>query len=379
MKKKTTISLAIIIGSIGVFACTVWAIPRALSLYYQEQGGRLLNLAFSIAGNSQSSPFACNLPPVDDPTVRSRLTLALQVLKRAIHYNPGASQAYLLLGRTECLLGEPKSAVETYLTYTRLRPENPLGHVELGFAYLAECQSEDPISTSLATGWVLCSQNPLQKEIITEWEKGGVSQKDLIENGHTAIFQNKYAVSTRFYQAAGTFGKPLPFSEFFLWNLAAVQSGQSLPDAPSSRPIATIPITETTEIDPTRMYWLLKTPEHSIDNGMQLKEIPSGNQNQGVMWWQGTAVSIIDIPCDSNYQIMVRSMNFNPKEQLNGQLELLKDNLPITRFTITKDWGEFQTMTYLTKGLHLLALSYVQDVGDAIIDRIRLNQMGSCW
>jgi len=35
MKQKTTILLAIIIGSIAVLACAAWAVPQALSLYYQ--------------------------------------------------------------------------------------------------------------------------------------------------------------------------------------------------------------------------------------------------------------------------------------------------------------------------------------------------------
>jgi hypothetical protein len=126
------------------------------------------------------------------------------------------------------------------------------------------------------------------------------------------------------------------------------------------------------------MYWLLKSPNLNLDYGMQLKDFPGGDQSQGVLWWQGAAVSIINIPCDSSYQVMVRVLHSNPTRQGPGQLELSQDFLPIARYTIIEDWDEFRTMMHLTKGLHLLGLSYVEDIGDAVIQRIQLNQIGSC-
>ncbi len=66
--------------------------------------------------------------------------LAMQArghLERALDSQASLPRAYLLLGRGNCLLGNYQHAIRAYVAYSALRPDNPLGHLELGFAYEA--------------------------------------------------------------------------------------------------------------------------------------------------------------------------------------------------------------------------------------------------
>lgn len=75
----------------------------------------------------------CTESPITDEATRSKLSRAISDLQTAVRYDPSLTHAYLLLGRTSCLLGDYDGAVESYLVYTSLRPDNPLGYLELGF------------------------------------------------------------------------------------------------------------------------------------------------------------------------------------------------------------------------------------------------------
>lgn len=63
-----------------------------------------------------------------------KLNDARRQLVDAISVLPSGSNAYLLLGRVECLLGEYEHAVQTFGTYILLKPNNELGYIESGFA-----------------------------------------------------------------------------------------------------------------------------------------------------------------------------------------------------------------------------------------------------
>ncbi len=82
-------------------------------------------------------PIACMVQRMEYGQKRVVLDQAIITLKRSIQLNPRLSNTYLILGRAYCLSGQYESAVEAYRDYIRLRPNNPLGHIELGFAYEA--------------------------------------------------------------------------------------------------------------------------------------------------------------------------------------------------------------------------------------------------
>jgi tetratricopeptide (TPR) repeat protein len=118
----------LLLGSIGFT-------PKILALYNQVRGARLLSEAFRTVNGHSSVSFSCSTPPVSDETAKYRLQEAVIVLNKALRYNSASSHPYLLLGRVYCLQGKYKEAVKAYNQYTFMRPENPLGYLELGFAY----------------------------------------------------------------------------------------------------------------------------------------------------------------------------------------------------------------------------------------------------
>ena len=112
-------------------------VPRVLALHYQSQGGMLLEQALRSVREIDPDTILCTLDPLTDQNSRSLVSQARERFQSALEYNHRLEQTYLQLGRTNCLLGSPETAVENYQVYTQLRPENPLGHLESGFAYEA--------------------------------------------------------------------------------------------------------------------------------------------------------------------------------------------------------------------------------------------------
>jgi tetratricopeptide (TPR) repeat protein len=90
---------------VGVLA--VPAFPYLASAYHLEAGGRALDTPAS----------------------------ALEHLHKAIEWDPNNAQAYRLLGRALRDQGDLPAAVEALMHYTQLRPDNPLGHIELAEVY----------------------------------------------------------------------------------------------------------------------------------------------------------------------------------------------------------------------------------------------------
>jgi tetratricopeptide (TPR) repeat protein len=88
-------------------ALIVLVFPHLASAYHLEAGGRAL----------------------DDPPE------ALEHLGRAIEWQPANAQAYRLLGRAYRLHGNWPAAVEALERFVAMRPDNPLGHIELAETY----------------------------------------------------------------------------------------------------------------------------------------------------------------------------------------------------------------------------------------------------
>ena len=132
--RKNILRYTILIMLIGAGLGIAWLIPRGLALYYQVRGGKLLEEVMAVHSPDNPAAFACTLVPVREDRQIKQLDKAYVALRKAEDLNPRLAQTALLLGRVYCLLGKSHGAVEAYKTYTSLRPENPLGYLELGFA-----------------------------------------------------------------------------------------------------------------------------------------------------------------------------------------------------------------------------------------------------
>ena len=176
-QKRLIFGLAVILF-LGITA-SFWLLPRVLALYHQVRGGIILANTIQTVQKGNSNAFACDLSPVKGEPERAQLRTAIAYLEAAKYYNPRLAQTYLLLGRGYCLYGEQDNAINAYLAYIQLRPQNPLGHLELGFAYET------------------LSEGNLAKD---EWKIGGLTEKDFRTQMNEAIQANQFNEQQKWYR-----------------------------------------------------------------------------------------------------------------------------------------------------------------------------------
>jgi tetratricopeptide (TPR) repeat protein len=124
---------------------------------------------------------------------------------KALALNPRLSQASLMLGRTYCLLRLPEKAVSAYQNYIELRPDNPLGHLELGFAHEALCRYDDPDPPEDRDAGVVpnpCQDPQLTAKMRDAWVQAGVTAKDFYDRGRALETDERLADSLVWYQRA---------------------------------------------------------------------------------------------------------------------------------------------------------------------------------
>ncbi len=148
-----------------------WALPRGLALYHQVRGARYLAEVLEEAGDTEAVTVYCFSDPLGE-SARALAKKARGHLERSLAYDESA-HTYLLLGRVNCLLGQANEAVRRYEAYTKLRPANPLGHVELALGYEAGCGAFDSHLAHID----LCPYYP--NETIS-WKKAKISETDFI-------------------------------------------------------------------------------------------------------------------------------------------------------------------------------------------------------
>lgn len=106
--------LIIVLLLVATGTGAVLAFPYVASAYHVEAGGRAAEDPIALA---------------DDPSS------AVQHLQRALAWVPDNAQAHRLLATVYRKQGEWAAAVEALTQYTGMRPDNPLGHIELAETY----------------------------------------------------------------------------------------------------------------------------------------------------------------------------------------------------------------------------------------------------
>lgn len=174
-------------GIILLVLLAVWLVPQVIVLHQQRRAGQLLNSILNTGKNMPAAGFFCTaIPPSPNATVnQDRANQAVAYLVTAISYQPHSSQTYLLLGRAYCLSGQYSKAVEAYQKYTLLRPDNPLGHLELGYAFEA---------------------NGDNLKAIKQWNRGGVTGQDFFNRGIEMVKTGAYGEALDWFRRADIMG-----------------------------------------------------------------------------------------------------------------------------------------------------------------------------
>ncbi|HNB52122.1 MAG TPA: tetratricopeptide repeat protein [Anaerolineales bacterium] len=126
------LGLVLIVGGVWKLA------PVLANHFYRADGYAFLHQALELLGDEISEPDFCVAGGVTDSKAFGLVEQAVEALEKGREARPSDAQTLLLLGRAYCLAGRLEEAVAAYEGFSALRPGNPLGALEVGFAYEEE-------------------------------------------------------------------------------------------------------------------------------------------------------------------------------------------------------------------------------------------------
>lgn len=354
---KKFIWVCLIIAAISLSA--LWVYPHILSLYYEEKGGKLLTEALHISG-SDPSAIPCSQDPLTDETARAKAEDAVLALNNAVRYNHNLSHAYMLLGRAYCSLGQADQAVEEYRQFINMRPENPLGHLELGFAYERLCYSNNLYNEKGSKQ--ICNNQEIKKNIFNGLSLvAGRSFNDCPQVINSALIEHRFMDIVICNQLYLNDLQKLSDRERYGLTITSIISGEPLPSEVKDS-IKYIPvITDTVTLKARNFQWADGTP---------LSAHPDDRYPEaGVIWWNGCASEVIDVQSEGIYHFILRVQNRPPKPTI---LELQQNLNTIARFSLSKEdmsWDDLQTTIHLDLGLQMMSVCFLNDGSENGIDR----------
>jgi tetratricopeptide (TPR) repeat protein len=360
----------------------LWLAPRLLGFYDLMRAGRLLDRARTAAEIAKSESFVCEpLQMGSDGQPPAWLSQSIHLLQRTILLDSASAQTYRLMGQAYCMLGKPDEAVKSLEKYVHLRPKNPLGLLELGFAYEASCRNKNiaNMQTSVqASAENPCLEGATKARITQNWQAAGANAAQMFARADQAFASQQYDEAITWFQRAGMLGgKPTGYQQF-KWAVSDVLTGQPLPETLDGSNVPIYSVSGDLKINGEDLQWLrLEDPSWNAHNGERLSVYPTSDPTIGAMWFQGSAVAILQVPCSSIYRVSIRAKHVSPQNQA-GELQIEKDLSPSGTFSVSGDWQEFETETYLTEGLHMIGVHYLQDIGDAFIQWLQINNTTEC-
>ncbi len=350
--------LFVCVASLVLLILLAWLAPRVLALYYQGQAGDLLERVQR--GTEGDAVDHWDLPrvPVTNAEGQSQMAQAVSGLQSSLQYNPDDSHPYLLLGRAYLLAGQLDQSIQAYRTYASLRPKNPLGHLELGFAYEAQCKSgvgEAAARCPAATA---------------EWQAGGLSSARALALGDEALGQSRMLEALVWYERYQWFADsdaeapPLPFDLVFRIAVAAAQV-QS-PDA--RRLLAEVRERDTTfqvysvqasaRIDGTAFRWMNPIGDQ-VTYGTPLSN--GGSGSAGFFWWAGQATAVISVEQDGDYILRMRLRHSDPPPV---EMALGVDGKRLEPITLSQGNNSWETVSLpvtLAAGYHTVDIWYLNN------------------
>jgi tetratricopeptide (TPR) repeat protein len=350
--------LFVCVASLVSLVLLVWLAPRVLALYYQGQAGDWLGRVQR--GAEGDAVDAWDLPriPATNAKGQSQIAQAVSDLQSSLQYNPDDSHSYLLLGRAYRLAGQLDQSIQAYRTYANLRPKNPLGHLELGFAYEALCKSQAGEAAARCPA------------AIAEWQAGGFSSVQALARGDEALGQSRMLEALVWYERYQWFADsnaeapPLPFELVF--RLAVAAASVQNPDARQllaevrerDATFQVYSVEPSARIDGTAFRWVSPNGGE-VACGTPLSN--GGSGSAGFLWWTGQATALISVEQAGDYLVRTRVRHSDPPpvEMAIGvdgkQLE------PITLARGDDSWETVSLPVTLAAGYHTVDIWYLNN------------------
>ncbi len=153
-------------------------------------------------GDNEYGGFACLRPFIEDLDERERLLKAAKYLRKAETLDPHQAHNYYLLGKIHCLLGDYENAIPAFQRFGELRPRNPAGYLEMGFALLQACPPNGKCENGLNT--------------YDTWRRAGVQAEDLISQGWREYQVGNYEAAYIWFQNARRMGVDLSSTLYYI-------------------------------------------------------------------------------------------------------------------------------------------------------------------
>lgn len=238
---------------------------------------------------------------------RAILTQAISDLQASLQADASDSHSYLLLGRAFLLAGDLDRSVQAYRTYTQLRPGDPLGHLESGFAQDALCLRNNPEVV------VVCH------EAKSEWQKGGLIPSEFAALGDEAFGQRHWAEAFAWYeQYRRNAIKPweaVPDQLLFRQAIAAALSANADRDAllgafqTRDSGFEIYPLADSVRIDGADLQWLNSSVQ-GITDGTRVAQ--GQLQEAGTLFWSGQATALLFVEEGGDFRLTTRVEDRTP-------------------------------------------------------------------
>ena len=351
-----------------------WLIPRVLFLIYLNRGVSRLNNV--LLKNNIQSPSICGLPITLIGSDLPKLEFARKSLEDAIHVMPDFSQSHLALGRTLCLLGEPKKSLKELEIYIMKNPTNPLGHIESAMAYYELMQNDCAGQDSSA----ICNLNDYRQRIIYEWAKANIDINNFRTQAELEFEKQQFLEASQQYMYYASTNN-LTSSEKYRLIISNIISKQTIPlyVDPSIAPIQTIQ-NGFLHIDAEDLQWVKEAPNKKPYYGQSLKNYPGSDFTSSVIYWNGPVASVIYVPDGGKFNLSIRVQNSRPAPI---KMDLEVNFLTVYNIKTIRDdmsWENFSVRVILEKGYHIVGVRFLNNYEnnidrDAVLKWIQLEQI----
>lgn len=187
----------------AILVGTLWKMaPGGVNYFYRTAGYDHLQKALALLSDEYPGPDFCVKGGVEDAQARNWLEQALEALEKAREVKPADAQTWILLGRVNCLLGRLTEAEAAYGAFSVLRPGNPLGFVEGGFAY---------------------EEGGEERQGILLWQKAEVTATHFIERGRLDQKAKNFKLAEAQFRWAETLGGEIESSLRYVQYLMIVE------------------------------------------------------------------------------------------------------------------------------------------------------------
>jgi tetratricopeptide (TPR) repeat protein len=345
--------------------------PKIVALYQINAGGDLLVQVFKSDPERASAAGYCSLTPVRQAASRMKLKDAKVVLQQALRADPTSAQAYLLLGRVHCLLGSFQEAESSFSQFNQLRPKNPMGHLELEALYKRCFKSRNQESLGCPDK----RDTDLYTRFLYEWKLAGGTGDPFLASANASFSHGDYLAASEDYQNSYAKGGQPSDSELFRWGISSVITTQQVPEPVG---LKVLPVHElkgnAISIPGDQFQWMKFTEDIPLNFGDPLSLNPGIVPGEGVVWWEGAVCTEFRLKEEGEYVLGIRAKHLSESGNTRGQIEVRVDESLLGMYDLGADWQDINLVVKMSVNDHVIAIRFLKDVGDVIIDRITISK-----